>query len=557
MASHFGRVFLDIGLFVALALAFVLTATGVSAAPYAAYLIDARSGEVLYEENAQTRLHPASLTKMMTLYIAFEEISRGNISLDSMVTISKHAAAQPPSRLGLRAGQKIQLRYLVRAAAIKSANDAATAIGEFIGGGSEPAFAERMTRTARAIGMDSTTFKNANGLTAKGHLSTAHDLTILGRRLFYDFPQFYNLFSRRSTDAGLATVNNTNRRFLDKYEGADGIKTGYTVPAGFNLTASAERDGKRLIATVMGGTSTDDRNRRMMKLLDKGFAAAPRNAPVNPPPPADYQGADAALIAEATQAPGAKTITAVVAPTKSLRPRARPSAPEVVVAEVAPLAADATALAAAQAVDGMQDSILGALAEATGTEALPGTQVAEVGIADAVEGLAATVPNDTSIEMASADPTLMDPTQPNMTLLEDMSVIAPPQGTLQAQAAALDGTLGVVKKKRSAPIYDDVQVTSAQGQAEAEGVVVSMSTSGDRHWGISVGRYPSSFEAEKMLLKTQLTESATLNQSLRKVVSQKGGYDATFAGLTQQQADLACRRLMARGMECTTMGPES
>ncbi|OYU17719.1 MAG: D-alanyl-D-alanine carboxypeptidase [Rhodobacteraceae bacterium PARR1] len=512
-------------------------------------MIDARSGEVLYAENSDTRLHPASLTKMMTLYIAFEEISRGNISLDSMVTISKHAAAQPPSRLGLRAGQKIQLRYLIRAAAIKSANDAATAIGEFIGGGSEPAFAERMTRTAHAIGMDSTTFKNANGLTAKGHLSTAHDLTVLGRRLFYDFPQFYNLFSRRSTDAGLATVNNTNRRFLDKYEGADGIKTGYTVPAGFNLTASAERDGKRLIATVMGGTSTDDRNRRMMKLLDKGFAAAPQNAPVNPPPPADYQGADEALVAEAGATPGAKTITAVVAPTKSLRPQARPTA----TAAAAPVV-DETALAAAEAVDGMQDSILGALAEATGTAPAAETQMAEAGIAEAVEDLAAS--GEAPIQMASADPMLTDPSQTDMTLVEDMSVIAPPQGTLQAQAAALDGTLGVVKKKRNAPIYDDVQVASAEGQV-AEEVVVSMSTSGDRHWGISVGRYPSSFDAEKVLLKTQLTESATLNQSLRKVVERKGGYEATFAGLTQEQADLACRRLVARGLECTAMGPES
>ena len=560
MASHFGRVFRDIGLYLALALAFVLTATGLHAAPYAAFMIDARSGEVLYAENSDTRLHPASLTKMMTLYIAFEEISRGNISLDSMVTISKHAAAQPPSRLGLRAGQKIQLRYLIRAAAIKSANDAATAIGEFIGGGSEPAFAERMTRTARAIGMDNSTFKNANGLTAKGHLSTAHDLTILGRRLFYDFPQFYNLFSRRSTDAGLATVNNTNRRFLDKYEGADGIKTGYTVPAGFNLTASAERNGKRLIATVMGGTSTDDRNRKMMKLLDKGFAAAPQNAPVNPPPPADYQGADAALMAEAAVSPGAKTITAVVAPTRSLRPLARPTA----VAAAAPdaeapvddgMAPDDTALAAAVAVDEMQDSILGALAEATGTAPVPETQVAEAEIASAVEDLSAS--GAAPIQMASADPMLTDPNQTTMTMVEDMTVIAPPQGTLQAQAAALDGTLGVVKKKRNAPISDEVQVASAEGQPAAEQVVMSMSTSGDRHWGISVGRYPSSYDAEKVLLKTQLTESATLNQSLRKVVERKGGYEATFAGLTQEQADLACRRLVARGVECTAMGPES
>ena len=549
MASHIGRVFRDIGLMAAFALAYLLAATGVHAAPYAAYMIDARTGEVLYEENANTRLHPASLTKMMTLYIAFEEISRGNVSLDSMVTVSKHAAAQPPSRLGLRAGQKIQLRYLIRAAAIKSANDAATAIGEFIGGGSEPAFAERMTRTARALGMENTTFKNANGLTAKGHMSTAHDLTMLGRHLFYDFPQFYNLFSRRSTDAGLATVNNTNRRFLDAYDGADGIKTGYTVPAGFNLTASAERNGKRLIATVMGGTSTDDRNRKMMKMMDKGFAAMPQNAPVNPPAAPDYQAADEALVAEAATAPGAKTIAAVVAPTKSLRPQARPTAASH---------DDQTVLATAEAVDSMQDSILGALAEATGTEpaaeALPETQVAEAGIADAVEDLTTEGTAPADIQLASADPTLTDPAVEDMTLVEDMTAIAPPQGTLQAQAAALDGTLGVVKKKRNAPIYDDVQVASAEGQ-NAEAVVVTMSTSGDRHWGINVGSYPSSYDAEKVLLKTQLTESATLNQSLRKVVPHKGGYDATFAGLTQEQADMACRRLAARGVECTTMGP--
>lgn len=549
VASHFGRVFRDIRLFAVIALGWLLAATGLHAAPYAAFMVDARSGEVLYAENATTRLHPASLTKMMTLYIAFQEIQRGTISLDSMVTISKHAAAQPPSRLGLRAGQKIQLRYLIRAAAIKSANDAATAIGEFIAGGSEPAFAERMTRTAHAIGMGSTTFKNANGLTAKGHLSTAHDLTILGLRLFYDFPEFYNLFSRRSTDAGLATVNNTNRRFLDAYEGADGIKTGYTVPAGFNLTASAERDGKRLIATVMGGKSTDDRNRKMMKLLDKGFAAARDGVPVTPPPPV----ADESMLMADAGSAGAKTVRAVVAPTTSLRPQARPS-PEV---------AHATAQAAAEAVEGMQDSILGALAEATGTDPAappPATQQAEVEIAETVEDLAAG-----SVALASAapdgmtfaetDPALTDPAQRDMTMVEDMTVIAPPQGTLQAQAAALDGTLAPPPRKRRAPIYDDVQVASADEKTAPAEVVVSVSTSGDRHWGISVGSYSSSFEAEKALLKTQLTESATLSTSLRKVVPMKGRFEATFAGLTQEQADLACRRLTARGFDCTAMGP--
>ncbi len=240
--------------------------------------MDARTGETIYETNATTRLHPASLTKMMTLYIAFEAIERGEISLDSMITITKNAAGQPPSKLGLKAGQKMALRHRIRAAAIKSANDAATAIGEGISG-SEAAFAERMNRTAKALGMKSTTFPNANGLTAKGHLSTAQDMSVLGRRLFYDFPQYYNIFSRRETDAGVTDVVSTNRRFLDAYKGADGIKTGFTDAAGFNLTASAERNGVRIIATVFGGTSTAQRN---AKWPNCWIWALPRRRPMRP-----------------------------------------------------------------------------------------------------------------------------------------------------------------------------------------------------------------------------------------------------------------------------------
>jgi len=163
----------------------VLVPLSVSAAPYAALVIDARTGEVLHSRNADTRLHPASLTKMMTLYIVFEAVRNGEITLDTRVRISKHAASEPPSKLGLRAGQHIALRYLIRGASVKSANDAATALGEAISG-SEAAFARRMTRTAKALGMTRTTFKNAHGLTEAGHLSTARDMTLLGRHLLYD-----------------------------------------------------------------------------------------------------------------------------------------------------------------------------------------------------------------------------------------------------------------------------------------------------------------------------------------------------------------------------------
>lgn len=284
------------------------------AAPYAEVIMDAKSGKVIQSSNADTRLHPASLTKMMTLYVVFEAVKNGEITMDSVVRISSKAASEPPSKLGLRSGQKIQLRYLVRAASVKSANDAATALGEAIEG-SEAAFARRMNRTAKALGMTRTTFKNAHGLTEEGHLSTANDMTVLGRRLFYDYPQYYNLFSRLSTDAGMKTVNNTNRRLLNAYKGADGIKTGYTRAAGFNLVASAERGNKRVIATVFGGRSTATRNARIAELLDIGFRKTPNNSPVRKPGAPNYALADAAGLSS-------KKIAAV---SKSLRPKPRPA----------------------------------------------------------------------------------------------------------------------------------------------------------------------------------------------------------------------------------------
>ena len=300
----------------------LMTTAVAQAAPYAAMVIDERTGEVLHARNHDTRLHPASLTKMMTLYIAFEAVRRGEIGLDTEVRISRNAAAEPPSKLGLRAGQRIKLRYLIRAAAVKSANDAATAIGEAIAG-SEDAFSRRMNRTARALGMNHTTFKNAHGLTMAGHLSTARDMTTLGLRLFRDHPAYYNIFSRRSTDAGVTQVRNTNSRLLNAYRGADGIKTGYTRAAGFNLVASAERDGTRIIATVFGGRSTATRNARMMELLDMGFERAEsgvRDAPAEAP----------AVAARATTGPRA--------PSASVRPRMRPgtAAPALAMAAAAP-----------------------------------------------------------------------------------------------------------------------------------------------------------------------------------------------------------------------------
>ncbi len=488
---------------------------GALAAPYAALVVDARSGEVIHEENADTRLHPASLTKMMTLYIAFQAIQRGEIGLDTEVTIPAHAAAQPPSKLGLRTGQKIRFRYLIRAAAVKSANDAATAIG-FAISGSEEAFARRMNATAQAMGMRNTTFVNMNGLTANGHMSTARDMTVLGRHVIYDFPQYYNLFSRRSADAGMAQVNNTNRRFLDAYEGADGIKTGFTNAAGYNLVASAQRGQKRIIATVFGGTSTANRNAQVKKLLDMGFAHAPNSAPVSTP------AAPAYVAAAQTGVPGnaARTIRVSGQVQRSLRPQARTGGAGGV--QIASATGVEDALAAALLVSASPGSI-GASAAAPAQPPRPSEQASIAAV------------------------------------LTDTSDMAPATAELFASAtAAAPDTLEIAPEARPTEIImtaaDIAPADASQMQAVPE-VVTRLSTSGGRLWGINVGRYNSRDRAERVLIQVALNEPGVLDGGLRRVMQRSGGYDANFMGLTNESADLACRRLQARGTMCFMIGP--
>jgi D-alanyl-D-alanine carboxypeptidase len=289
---------------VAVLLGLLIGAGAAQAAPRVAeYVVDARNGAVLHERDAHVKLHPASLTKMMTLYLVFEAVESGKLDLDQRVVVSAAAAAQPPSKVGFKVGQQVRIRDLIRAAAVRSANDSAVVLAEAVSG-SEARFAELMTRRARDLGMSNTTFRNASGLTASGHLSTAHDMTVLGLRLFQDYPEYYNLFGRTATPAFGKTITNTNR-LLSSYRGADGIKTGYTRAAGFNLVSSAERDGVRVIATLFGGRSGASRNARVAELMDLGFQRA-SDAP--------RRGAPAeALVARAAPA-ATPAVTAAVAP---------------------------------------------------------------------------------------------------------------------------------------------------------------------------------------------------------------------------------------------------
>jgi D-alanyl-D-alanine carboxypeptidase len=267
--------------------ALCLVAAVAAAAPeaaarqYAALVMDARNGEVLHARNADTRLHPASLTKMMTIYLAIEAVESGQLDLDQRVRVSRHAARQPASKIGFKTGQMVRIRDLLRSAAVRSANDSAVVLAEAVSG-SEAAFARLMTERARDMGMTSTTFRNASGLTAQGHLSTARDMAILGRHVLYDFPEYYNLYGRRSTRAFDKTIWTTNK-LLASYRGADGIKTGYTRAAGFNLVATAKRGERRVLVSMFGGRTSASRNAEVARLLNLGFDRTPRVAALRKP----------------------------------------------------------------------------------------------------------------------------------------------------------------------------------------------------------------------------------------------------------------------------------
>lgn len=259
------------GMAVVLAMAAgLLTAVPALAVKYEAIVMDARTGEVLHQENADVITHPASLTKMMTLYLTFEALEAGRLNLEQSLPVSEHAQSMSPTKLGLRAGSSIKVETAILGLVTKSANDAAVVLGEAIGG-SEPRFAEVMTRKARQLGMRSTVFRNASGLPDDQQVTTARDFAMLSRALLADYPKYYPYFSRRSFVYGGRSVPNHNR-LMSRYDGMDGIKTGYIKASGFNLAASAVRDGRRLVAVVMGGKSPVARDNRMAELLDASFS---------------------------------------------------------------------------------------------------------------------------------------------------------------------------------------------------------------------------------------------------------------------------------------------
>ena len=238
-------------------------------AKYASFIINENTKRIYHNANADTRNYPASLTKIMTLYLVFDALKSKKISMNSKFKVSKRATRQPPSKLNLSAGSNITVKNAILALVTKSANDVATVIAENLGK-SERNFARLMTRKAKKLGMTRTTFRNASGLPNRGQLSTARDMATLGIAIRKNHPKFFKLFKTKSfIYKGIKYTNHNN--LLGSYSGTDGIKTGYTNASGFNLVASVERNGQRIIGVVFGGKKARSRDKHMVTLLNKYF----------------------------------------------------------------------------------------------------------------------------------------------------------------------------------------------------------------------------------------------------------------------------------------------
>lgn len=279
---------------------------------YAGIVVDAKTGNVLYSENADRLQYPASLTKMMTLYLTFEALEQGRIRLDTPVPFSTFASAQQPTKLGVRPGGTITVEQAILGLVTLSANDASTALGELLAG-TEGRFAQVMTAKAHALGMTRTTYRNANGLPNTAQMTTARDQARLGIALRQHFPQYYGYFSTQSFKFGQRVIRSHNR-LVGSVRGVDGIKTGYTRAAGFNLVSSVEVDGKSIVGVVLGGASTPARDNQMRKLIATYL------------PKASSRRGSSELIAQTPPqpAPVAETRVASAAPDVSL-PRTAPA----------------------------------------------------------------------------------------------------------------------------------------------------------------------------------------------------------------------------------------
>jgi D-alanyl-D-alanine carboxypeptidase len=326
----------------------------VSGPVFAWILLDAETGQVLSEQNADVLTYPASLTKMMTLYLTFEALNQGRIRTDQLFTVSAFAASRSPSKLGLTPGEAVPLRDLILGLVTRSANDAAAVIAENLAG-SEVNFARYMTWKARQLGMQHTWYQNASGLPDPSQRTTARDVARLSLALYHDFPREYRYFSTQAFYFRGDEIG-THNHLLEWYQGADGIKTGFVNASGFNIATSAVRNGRRLIGVIMGGRSAHSRDLQMASLLDQGFAVLGSRPPAQPlvaaAPATGPRASSGNVIAASAPAPTASAIAAATGPRAFSGNAITTSAPSSTIA-----AAQAAPASAARAIVPMEQVI--------------------------------------------------------------------------------------------------------------------------------------------------------------------------------------------------------
>ncbi|MEM0908562.1 MAG: D-alanyl-D-alanine carboxypeptidase [Pseudomonadota bacterium] len=586
--------------FAAFFLAALLIAHPAAANPkYAGFVYDVHTGKTLYAENADAKRYPASLTKIMTLYVVFEELDARRLTLSTRMRASARAAARPPSKIGIKAGDTIAVRDAIKALVTKSANDVAVVIAEHISG-SEAAFAKRMTKTARRLGMKSTTFRNAHGLPNERQMTTARDMARLGVAVQRDFPQYYGVFQTRTFNYGKRRYRNHNK-LLGTVQGVDGIKTGYIRASGFNLVTSVRRNGKHIVAVVMGGRSGASRNAHMKDLIgrtlpkakkrgrdkqmpllawnDRGPAPLPTAKPTRPA---------AVLVASVDPAQASQAATGAPAPAPvqlaSAAPSAAQASSDAISAEIMAFA-DAGSVVPTSA--GGADAVSAVIDQAMGNPGFGSDAAASAAAIQTAHARQSGVPRSLSPSQSgnSADATSDGPThQQSDRFAVAFAVIAQrdeASGSLDALVAALTrvSETDVATSRTLGENSGDVGAESAQltsgpagkalrratHQESAEGPLAATRTSpvtrgaanasASRHgWQIQLGAVRSRSEAHDLLNDAQQkVPSLGLHSRVTEPVSTGRGtlYRARLSGFpTQNEAKAACKRFANHDRPC-------
>jgi D-alanyl-D-alanine carboxypeptidase len=570
------------------------------AAPYADIVVDANSGTVLHSTNPDAQRHPASLTKIMTLYLLFEQLEAGKLKLDSPLPISKEAAGQMPTKLGLKPGSTLAVEDAIKGMVTRSANDAAVVVAEAIAG-DEDAFAKLMTRKAQALGMSRTIYKNASGLPDSGQITTARDQSTLGRAVQERFPRYYKYFSIRTFVFRGQSIGNHNN-LLGRVEGVDGIKTGYVNASGFNLVTSVHRGNRYLVAVVMGGSSAGSRDAKMRDLISDKIAQASvkRTAPMvaegSPPPEARPE---PKAVAKVETAPEPKVAAKTEANKTEAKPEPKAEARFAVASAVslpvrlnsAPagqtdpattrtesMAAAAQPRTAAGSTDPIRPVLVKTLSVKSGTTAslAPMHVSAPAPAEPAPVRAAAPVAAPTPVVALKPEPPAPQPAPVVVAAAKPEPAPAPFPPPVAAKIEAPLPALVTASKPdvpapalsfapiaakaepAAAPVVAPARVAAAEpAPAPARASAPAAKPQHRSGWIIQVGAFPGEQEAKKRLASAQTKAAKLLTkaEAFTETV-EKGGttlYRARFAGLDKDSAEAACKYLKRNDVECVTV----